>query len=228
MFIKNFDKIETQSCNDQMPLNKITHEEDQLWGLWKIEEDEVGLQQTVGEYENVPDSLTNPVKRLEFLAGRNLVKTLMERLGVTYRGIVKDEYGKPYPIDSGYQLSLSHSFPYVAASIHPNQSVGIDLEQPKEKLFRIASRILDEDELMTAGNDLTKHCIIWCAKEVLVKVHGKKDLIFSKNLKISPFSLNLRGEITGRIIVDNHQAIVPLYYEVHRDFTVVLNKPNAK
>lgn len=211
-----------------MPLKKITHEGDQLWGLWKIEEEEGSFQKSVGEFENVPESLTNPVKRLEFFAGRNLVKTLLEKLGHTYRGIVKDEYGKPYPAQSSYQLSLSHSFPYVAASLHPSQSVGIDLEQPKEKLFRIAPRILDEDELMTAGNDLTKHCIIWCAKEVLVKVHGKKDLVFAKNLKISPFSLNLQGEITGRIIVNNHHTIVPLYYEVHPDFTVVLNKPNAK
>jgi hypothetical protein len=228
VFIEIFAKIETQSCNDQMPLKKITRENDQLWGLWRIEETEERFREVMSGYDGMPDSLTNPVKRLEFLAGRNLVKVMMEKLGMAFRGIVKDEYGKPFPSDSSYQLSLSHSFPYVAASLHPNESVGIDLEQPKEKLLRIAPRILDRDEIATAGKDLIKHCIIWCAKEVLVKIHGKKDLIFAKNLKISPFLLEPTGEITGRIIVNNSYTIVPLYYEVHPDFTVVLNKPNTQ
>ncbi|HEX5168634.1 MAG TPA: 4'-phosphopantetheinyl transferase superfamily protein [Cyclobacteriaceae bacterium] len=211
-----------------MPLQKIVREGDQLWGLWKINEDEASLHRMVNEYEKIPESLTNTVKRLEFLAGRNLVKTLMTDRGLTFRGIIKDEFGKPYPADSSYQLSLSHSFPYVAASLHSGKSVGIDLEQPKAKLLRIAPRILNEEELTSAGSDLTKHCIIWCAKEVLIKVHGKKDLVFAKNLQIAPFSLDSTGQITGRIIVNNHQTIVPLYYEVDKDFIVVLNKPNAK
>jgi len=211
-----------------MSLKKITQNADHSWGLWKIEEDEAHLAKEIGVHEGIPESLTNPKKRMEWLAGRNLVKMLMEKSGLRFHGIVKDEFGKPFPAQSSHQLSLSHSFPYVAAYLHKSESVGIDLEQPKEKLFRIAPRILDNEELTIAGADLTKHCVIWCAKEVLVKVHGKKDLVFAKNLKISPFSVNSMGEITGRIIVNNHNTIVPMYYEVHKDFIVVLNKPEPK
>jgi hypothetical protein len=60
---------------------------------------------------------------------------------------------------------------------------------------------------------------------VLIKVHGKKDLTFSKNLQIEPFSMNKTGDIIGQIIVNDTIAIVPLYYEIHEEFTVVLNKP---
>ncbi len=225
---ENFTKIGTQSATEQMPLKKITGNDHHSWGLWRIDdEDDVSLEDE-NVFGSAPESLTNPVKRKEWMAGRKLVKTLMEKSGLTFRGIVKDQYGKPFPAESSYHLSLSHSFPYVAAYLHQSDSVGIDLEQPKEKLLRIAPRILDEEELTIAGNDVRKHCIIWCAKEVLVKVHGKKNLVFAKNLKISPFSINSTGEITGRIIVNNHDTIVPMYYEMHEDFIVVLNKPNPK
>src|SRR5690606_16594979 len=116
--------------------------------------------------------------------------------------------------------------PYVAAYLHQQASVGIDLEQPKSKLLRIAPRILDAVELTDAGDDVMKHCVYWCAKEVLVKVHGKKDLIFAENIKISPFLLEKSGEITGRIIVNHSETPVKLHYEIQADFAVVLNKPN--
>ena len=104
-------------------------------------------------------------------------------------------------------------------------SVGIDLEQPTPKLLKIASRIHGKPELQDAGDDLHKHCIYWCAKEVLVKVYGKKDLIFSENLKISPFLMQKKGEIAGRIVVHDMTMVVPMYYEIYPDFIVVLNKP---
>ena len=224
---EKFTKIGTQSATEQMSLKKITGNDHHSWGLWRIDDEDMPFEEA-NAYESIPESLTNHVKQKEWVAGRRLVKTLMEKSGLTFRGIVKDEFGKPFPAESSYHLSLSHSFPYVAAYLHKSESVGIDLEQPKEKLFRIAPRILDAEELITAGNDVRKHCIIWCAKEVLVKVHGKKDLVFAQNLKISPFAIKPIGEITGRIIVNNHDTIVPMYYEIHEDFIVVLNKPNPK
>lgn len=209
-----------------MPLRKITNGNGHSWGIWKIQEDNKFLSQKLNGVGEMPETLTNSKKRSEWLAGRVLVKVLMEDAGLTFRGIVKNEFGKPFPVESSYQLSLSHSYPYVAAYLHERESIGIDLEQPKEKLFRIAPRILDKEELITAGDDINKHCVIWCAKEVLVKVHGKKDLVFASNLKISPFSMNTSGILTGRIIVNNHHTIVPLYYELESDFIIVLNKPD--
>lgn len=208
-----------------MPLQKIEENHGNPWALWKIEEDEGVFSMAINGIETIPDAIRQRQKRLEWFAGRLLVKTLMERAGMPFRGIVKDEFGKPFPSGSVYQLSLSHSFPYVAAYLHRDRPVGIDLQHPKDKLLRIAPRILDADELASAGQDVTKHCVIWCAKEVLVKVHGKKDLIFSKNLKISPFSMNRSGDLFGRIIVHDRVTVVALYYEIHPEFTMVLNKP---
>jgi phosphopantetheinyl transferase len=206
-----------------MPLEKIVLEQDRAWGLWQINEDEQALVPLLPQ-ETIPESFTNANKRVEWLSGRILVKALLERLGHTYQGILKDSHGKPSIAGYHYQLSLSHSYPYVAAVIDKTQPVGVDLEQPKTKLFRIAPRVLHPTELSDAGDDLLKHCVYWCAKEALIKFYGKKDLILAENLIVSPFSRKDEGEITGRIIVRNEVTIVPLYYSVTPNFVLVFNK----
>jgi 4'-phosphopantetheinyl transferase len=206
-----------------MPLEKIHTESQRTWGLWHIQENESEFLALMDSNETIPNSLTNPYKRLEHIAARTLVKTLMNSVNTPYRGIRKDEFGKPFPEGSDYQLSLSHSYPYVAALLDRRAPAGIDLEQFKPKLLKIASRVLSVDELRDAGNDLKKHCVYWCAKESLIKIHGKKDLVLAQNLQIEPFELRNEGFITGRIIVDGRETKVPLYYQVNEEFAVVLN-----
>ena len=206
-----------------MPLEKLVVELGRTWALWRIEEEEDTLAEIV-PFEKISDTITSPQKRLEWIAGRVLVKEVMEAMDLNFEGIVKDEFGKPFPQGYDYQLSLSHSFPFVAVLIDKYESVGIDLEQPKEKLLRIAPRIHSEDELKDAGSDVIKHCIYWCAKESLIKIYGKKDLIFSENMKILPFQRQMEGNIIGKIIVKDAERVIPLYYQVTPEFVLVFNK----
>jgi 4'-phosphopantetheinyl transferase len=209
-----------------MPLEKISLEHDRAWALWQIREDEPALAEQLPS-ETVPPSITNVQKRCEWLSGRILVREVMQAMGLTYQGITKNEYGKPFPAGYPYQLSLSHSYPYVGVLIDKVESVGIDLEQPKKKLFNIANRVLHLSELDDAGSDLLKHCIYWCAKEVMVKIHGKKDLTFAQNLLINPFLRKSEGDITGRIIANDTVRTVPLYYRLYPNFILVFNKRSA-
>lgn len=206
-----------------MPLEKLHKNSNSAWALWKIEEDEHSLYNQVASTETVPSSITNPIKRLEFLTGRVLIKKLVELWGLEYSGLTKNEFGKPFLNHYPIHISLSHSYPYVAAIIARDIPVGIDLEQPKEKLLKIASRVLDASELRDAGTDITKHCIYWCAKESLIKIYGKKHLTLAENLKISPFERQKQGELIGRIIVNNNETAIPLQYFVYENFVVVLN-----
>ncbi len=206
-----------------MPLEKLVVELGRTWALWRIEEEEETLTEIV-PFEKISDTITSPQKRLEWIAGRVLAKEVMEAMDLNYHGIVKDEFGKPFPEGYDYQLSLSHSFPFVAVLLDKYESVGIDLGQPKEKLLRIAPRIHSEDELNDAGADVIKHCIYWCAKEALIKIYGKKDLIFSENMKILPFQRQTEGNIIGKIIVKDMERVIPLYYQVTSEFVLVFNK----
>lgn len=207
-----------------MPLEKLVHEGKRAWALWKLSESEELLSSLLSFPELIPSNITNPQKRLEWLAGRILTQRLLEEFGVPYRGIVKNEHGKPFPAMSSLQLSLSHSYPYAAAIVDREISVGIDLEQPKSKLLRVAPRVLGFAELQDAGTDLVKHCVYWCSKEALIKIHGKKNLILAENLVISPFALENEGTIIGKIIVRQSERLIPLYYKVFPGFVLVFNQ----
>ncbi len=206
-----------------MPLDHIqSASPDSCWGLWKITEDESWLQREA-QLKDTSPSVSNARKRLEFYAARILIRELLNVWKLTFLGVSKDIHGKPFLAGLPIHMSLSHSYPYVAAIIHREKNVGIDLEQPTEKLLRIAPRILSYGELANAGNDIIKHCVYWCAKETLIKIYGKKNLSFSNNLLISPFAMQQSGHIIGRIVVNDTETAIPLEYQVSESFVMVVS-----
>jgi 4'-phosphopantetheinyl transferase len=207
-----------------MPLEVFETGEKRAWALWRINESEEDLNKMLTFKEAVPTGITNPQKRLEWITGRLLTQTLLENFDLEYSGIIKDEFGKPFANDLNIHLSMTHSYPYVGVIVDKRTLVGIDLEQPKEKLLKVASRVLSESELQDAGTDIIKHCIYWCGKEALIKIYGKKDLTLAVNLKIEPFQNDSEGNIIGRIIVNEGERVIPLYYRTFSQFVVVFNR----
>jgi 4'-phosphopantetheinyl transferase len=206
-----------------MPLLKIENiGRESSVAIWLIEESEQEL--AFASFEQCPEEIISPQKRLEWLAGRTLVKKLAEQKGLIYAGIHKDEFGKPFLRELTHHISLSHSFPHVAAQLDLKNAVGIDLEQPKEKLLAIAPRILSPTELMDAKADVTKHCVYWCAKEAMYKLYGKKGLHFADQLNIAPFELNSIGYLKGIITANDQKQNVDLEYRVERNFVLVYTK----
>lgn len=206
-----------------MPIKQLHGNNHEQWALWYIDENEEYLAQQVNE--RVPIEIISSRKRLEWLAARALIKVLAERAGLVFMGTAKDEFGKPGL--TGHPkvfISLSHSFPYVAAQISATQSVGIDVEQPRPKLLTIAPRILAENELTNAGHDVVKHCLYWCAKEALYKIYGKGGLHFRHQLNLEPFTRELSGTLSGIISGNSEKQKVTLGYEVHPDFVVVFTQ----
>lgn len=210
-----------------MPLYKIDSiGKESAVGIWHIQETEEALAYEA--FEQCPEELVSQQKRLEWLAGRALIKKLVETYHLPYAGILKDEFGKPYLRELSHHISLSHSYPFVAAQIDPSQSVGIDLEQPKKKLLTIASRVLSPEELENAGTDIVKHCVYWCAKETMYKMYGKRGLHFSNQLNIEPFSLAENGLLKGMITAINQKLAVNLNYTIEKDFVLVYTQPILK
>ena len=203
-----------------MPLVKLNEiGEESAWALWVVRESEEELAYRA--MESCPEEIVSKQKRLEWLAGKALIKTLVGEVGLEYLGLRKDEYGKPFLKAHPHQISLSHSFPYVAAQIHPFTPVGIDVEQPKEKLLKVASRVLSPAELQDAGTDIVKHCIYWCAKETMYKIYGKRGLHFENQLNIAPFRIQQQGELQGTITTDVFTSHVVLSYTVQMDYVLV-------
>jgi len=206
-----------------MPLIKMQPTGNQsAWALWFIEETESEFHSRL--MERPEQNVVNATKRLEWLAGRVLLQHLTEQVGLKYEGLHKDEYGKPFLKNLPHHISLSHSFPYVAAQIDLHQEIGIDLEQPKSKLLHIAHRILSPAELLDAGNEVVKHCVYWCAKEAMYKAYGKKGLHFSDQLQVKPFTLYNTGELHGKINVRDHSRDLMMTYFIQPDYVLVCTK----
>lgn len=206
-----------------MPLLKL-HELNNggQWAIWRVDEAQEEL--AYDALESPPEEIVSPQKRLEYLAGRTLIKLLAEHNNLDYEGLRKDEFGKPFLKDHPHQISLSHSFPYVAAQLHATKSVGIDIEQPKEKLLRIASRVLSPEEARDADANVTKHCVYWCAKEALYKIDGRRGLHFNHQLNIEPFPLAEAGNLVGKVSRDGRTTVHGLGYQIGKDFVLVYTR----
>lgn len=209
-----------------MPLDKLEKINDSRFlGIWHITETEEELLVLLEDnYDKIGLSeIKAQTKRLEYLSSRSLLKEVSNEVGFNYSGVSKNEYGKPLLNGCDLELSISHSYPYVAVIIDQNTEVGIDLEQPKEKIQRIAQKFCSENELSFAKNNQTTLCIIWSAKEALYKIYSKKEVIFNKHLIIEPFDLSSSGTIDATIDINDYQKKVILQYRVDADYVLVYN-----
>lgn len=210
-----------------MPINKLEKiNADRLIGVWKITETENELIQSIDIQKDILDNISQTKalnKRLEWLASRVLIKQMGAELNLNYQGISKNTDGKPLLNKSTYELSITHSYPYVAAIIDKSKAVGIDLEQPKNKLLKVARKFCNDEELEYSNSNVNQLCILWSAKEALYKIYSKRGLIFKEHLLIDPFKLEPFGTITGYISVKEWRKSYNLHYSVTDDFVLVYN-----
>lgn len=210
-----------------MPLIKIDSiRKDRKVAVWKITESITSLRQrlSLDDFDQgLLDSFRSETKKLEWLTARILLKEVLARESLPYFGLTKDETGKPFLRNYSKEISISHSYPHVAAMMDNTMGVGIDIEQPKDKLRVIKHKFLSDSELSFVGDNVEKLCISWSAKEALYKIYGRKRLIFKENLELLPFDLESSGTITGNIIANGSIKSHKLHYEIQSDYVMVYN-----
>lgn len=137
---------------------------------------------------NKLSSFGSQTRKIEFVATRCLVQ---ENLGQNVL-IENDEHGKPHLLNSNLNISISHTKSYVGILIGDQYSIALDIEYLSNRVNRIANRFLSETELnnIEDNNKLLHLYQHWCAKECLIKLYGKKDVLLIEELKIRPFSSN--------------------------------------
>ncbi len=132
--------------------------------------------------------ISHPQKKREWLAGRVLLAQIVAEVGEVFKGTWKDGHGKPFLVDSQHFISITHTLDYVAAVIHPELPIGIDMEKMDDKLRRTAHKYLNEKEFAESGNSLPALCTYWCAKEAIFKLNGRNKVSFKDNISIEPFN----------------------------------------
>lgn len=193
--------------------------------VWKIEEDLNFYLQNVtlsAIDQDILSETTHPEKKLEFMAGRMLCKSVLGNLKITEKPIFRNEYGKPTIPDSDYSISLSHTENYIALSLGYKLDVGIDIEKPKPKMATVAPRLYTKEEMEYCQDNLIYFSKIWCAKEVLYKLFMKRELDFRQHLSVKPQN-NDWSLMNGTIKKgDFHQNYQLAFYELE-DYFICLN-----
>lgn len=88
--------------------------------------------------------------------------------------------GAPYIADCDKHISVSHSADYALLAISDSHCVGVDIEEWRPSLSRIASRFLAPSEfnIYSASNALLLQA--WTAKEAIFKTLGIRSLTISE------------------------------------------------
>jgi phosphopantetheinyl transferase len=166
-------------------------------GVWHIEEDERFFLKKVPLKKDV----THPHKRLQHLAGRYLLPSLFEDFPL--EEILIADTRKPFLADEKYHFSISHCGDYAAAIVSAEQRVGIDIEKPTEKIFRIIHKFLREEEKMFLDEQMSTHqllqfaTLLWSTKESMFKWFGDGGIDFRQHMHIQ----NIEGnDEEGKLI----------------------------
>ncbi|MEM9326716.1 MAG: 4'-phosphopantetheinyl transferase superfamily protein [Bacteroidota bacterium] len=186
------------------------------YAIWKISEplDELGKQ-----YPKRPEGHYHPHKLAEWLATRILIQHLCMKFGIDFQGIRKDEFGKPFLINSTAQISISHAFPIASAMIDLHAPCGIDVEWPRRQLVTVQKKFLHRTEYSYVNNEVAL-CIIWAAKEAIYKRYGKKRLSFKEHIIIQL----LEDHLIADMITEVGAVRVPLVIEQVKQYYLVYSR----
>jgi len=186
-----------------------------ILAVWKIEECEEellsGLQLKQHELDFVA-SLSKGKRLLQWLSTRLLLRRMLNT--TDYIDCRMDEHGKPYLVNSDYYISLSHTYDYAAVMIGKDRSVGVDIEQIKDKIDRIQQKFLSPPELALPNvRDNTQGLYVcWCVKEAVYKWYGKKGLEFKKHIHIQPFDLQDEGSLIVMVDLPEGTQTLTVHY----------------
>ena len=192
-------------------------------GIWKIEESEEFFSGTVPSQRNV----THPVKRLQHLAGRFLLKYLFPDF--PYELIKIADTKKPYLPDEQFHFSISHCGDYAAAIVSRDKRVGIDIEIPVAKIEKIKHKFLTVKEIEifnvnegSSGNHspFTNHhstlsiqhlTLLWSCKESVYKWYGNGGVDFREQIQLRKNSAD--SEIINCLFTKTGDELIIHYKE---------------
>lgn len=198
--------------------------ESTLLGITHIREDFKPYQEQIKAAHR--EGVHHPTKILEWIASRELLKDLVEKMNLRYMGIVKNGHGKPFDPLYRCHFSISHSYPMVCA-IASRNPVGIDIEKQGAKISRIARRFCSEEELLYSKMDPIILLKIWCAKEAIYKAMGRKGLSFKNEIAIFELDKN-NMEATGIISTKDKQLRLKLFFRTVGDYTICYTFDTSK
>lgn len=203
-----------------MPLFKIIpiNETTSIF-LWKITEDYNELFRNVSLKDTSLSRLEN-MKSESHKKGFLSVRKLLQYCGYNDFDLFYDESGKPH-LQDGKHISISHSFDFAALALS-NENIGIDIEQVKEKVLRIAPRFMETWHLenLTQQDQMKKATVIWGTKEAIFKVKNEVGISFPDHIFEKAFSLSEK-KCQAELRFNAREEHFNIYFEEVENYMIV-------
>lgn len=151
------------------------------------------------------------------------VRKLLQETGHNDVQLHYDEFGKPH-LDNENYISITHSFDF-SAIILSDKNVGIDIEQRREKIIRIADKFVDDSEFTFLNKEnleeyVSKLTVIWGIKEAVFKIRNEKGISFKDHIFVAPFEMtDLKAE--ALLTFENLNIKFDISFEEIEDYTLV-------
>jgi len=197
--------------------------DDTEFAIWKIEEQAgelYGQLQLKEDEKAYYERLSIGKRSLHWLGTRVLLRKMLRI--EEYIDCKVDLHGKPYLVNVPYHISFSHSFDYAAVMISKKRPVGIDIEQVKQKVERIAHKFMRAEELafITDKHKIEQLYVCWCAKEAVYKCYGQKEVSFVNNILLEPFTFEGHGFVRSMLCKDDVSLPYNVGYLQYEDYMV--------
>jgi len=133
-----------------------------------------------------------------------------------------DRFGRPMLPSTGLSISISHTGPFIGIMASRHDRCGLDLEVIHPRIRTIAPRFLSTEEQHFAGKDpsLLSLYILWGAKEVLYKIHGRRGLLFNKHIAVAPFAPATEGSVQADLLADGLRTTFTVRYRREGDLLI--------
>lgn len=157
--------------------------------------------------------------RRQKMAGRILLNSILGEAG----RIEYDQHGKPHLKSHSFDISFSHAKDKVAVMLS-KKTAGIDIQDITPRISKIVHKYMNQPELYSLKEETynTHATLYWCAKEALYKAYGERQLIFTDNIIIEPFSfVPGTGIFNGSIVLENSKKDFVVKYEIIGIFALV-------
>jgi len=151
------------------------------------------------------------------------VRKLLQETGHNDVQLHYDEFGKPH-LDNENHISITHSFDF-SAIILSDKNVGIDIEQRREKIIRIADKFVDDSEFLFLNKEnlqeyVSKLTVIWGIKEAVFKIRNEKGISFKDHIFVAPFEMkDLKAE--ALLTFENLNIKFEISFEEIENYTLV-------
>jgi phosphopantetheinyl transferase len=162
------------------------------------------------------DGIRSPMRSIEWLSTRAMLFVLLG----DDKSIQNHPDGRPYLTDHSYHISLSHTKEYAALLLHDSLPVGIDIEARSERVKKVASKFISEEEYIDPSRKVIHQLLHWSAKESLFKLINRQGVDFKEHLRVRPFTPGDNGTIMATETGGETPRAHLLHYEVHDHYVL--------